>query len=131
MSLEQADRPAPSRHESPARRARDDPSELRRARADQHSRLRNALIDLAIVAVLIYAATKLQSQFSGVGAALEQASAGPIFGAVGLEVGSELGFVLAFLMVMDPERDLFCNRRLGREIAWTELGASMLLPAGA
>ena len=131
MSLEQADRPAPSRHESPARRARDDPRELTRARADQHSRLRNALIDLVIVAALIYAATKLQSQFSGVGAALENASAGPILAAVALEVGSELGFVLAFVLVMDPEGDLFCSRRLGQEIAWTELGASMLLPAGA
>jgi uncharacterized membrane protein YbhN (UPF0104 family) len=131
MSTERAYRAAPSLRESPARRARDDPGELKEARADQHSRLRNAVIDLAIVAVLIYAATKLQSQFSGVGAALEKASAGPIFAAVGLEVGSELGFVLAFVMVMDPERDLFCNRRLGREIAWTELGASLVLPAGA
>jgi putative heme transporter len=131
MSTEPADVAGPSHHRIAGRRARDDPNELKEARADQHSRLRNAVIDLVIVAALLYAASKLQSQFSGVGTALSHASAGPIVAAVGLEVCSEVGFVLAFVMVMDPERDLFCTRHLGREIAWTELGASVLLPAGA
>jgi uncharacterized membrane protein YbhN (UPF0104 family) len=98
---------------------------------EHEHRLRNALIDLAIVALLIIGATQLESQFDGIGAALETARPGPLVVGLGVEVLSELGFVLAFLLVMDPDGRLFCQRRVGRHIAWTELGGGMLLPAGA
>src|SRR2546423_1997375 len=104
---------------------------LERAQVEHQHRLRKALIDLALVALLIIGAIQLESQFGGIGAALETARPGPLVLGLGVEVLSELGFVLAFLLVMDPDRRLFSKRRLGRHIAWTQLGGGMLLPAGA
>ena len=118
-------------HRRPTARDQADARLLKRAREDHRGRLRNALIDLAIVVLLIIGASQLGSQLSGVGAALDNTDPGPLVGAVGLEIVSELGFVLAFLLVMDPNRHLFSKRGVGQQIAWAELGGGMLLPAGA
>jgi uncharacterized membrane protein YbhN (UPF0104 family) len=112
-------------------RDHDDARVLKRAGEERRRRLRKALIDLAIVALLIIGASQLTSQLSGVGEALDRTDPEPLIGAVGLEILSEAGFVLGFLLVMDPQGELFSKRRVGREIAWTELGGGMLLPAGA
>jgi uncharacterized membrane protein YbhN (UPF0104 family) len=104
---------------------------LKRSQDEHQHRLRKALIDLSIVALLMLGAIQLESQFGGIGAALETARPGRVVQGLGLEILSELGFVLAFLLVMDPDRRLFSKRRLGRHIAWTQLGGGMLLPAGA
>jgi uncharacterized membrane protein YbhN (UPF0104 family) len=118
-------------HRANSRKERDDAHALKRAQDEHQHRLRKALIDLGIVALLIIGAIQLESQFSGVGAALEKTRPELLILAVGLEILSEFGFVLAFLLVMDPDDRLFSKRMLGRQIAWTELGGGMLLPAGA
>src|SRR3977135_1613317 len=90
-----------------SRKERDDAHALKRAQDEHQHRLRKALIDLGIVALLIIGAIQLESQFSGVGAALEKTRPELLILAVGLEILSELGFVLAFLLVMDPDDRLF------------------------
>jgi uncharacterized membrane protein YbhN (UPF0104 family) len=51
-----------------------------------------------------------------------------------LETLSELGYVLAWRQIVDPERVLertACGRRLGTRLAWAQLGGGLLVPAGS
>ena len=53
---------------------------------------------------------------------------------LGLETLSELGYVLAWRQIVDPERVLertACGRRLDTRLAWAQLGGGLLVPAGS
>lgn len=88
-------------------------------------RLRNSLIGLAIVVVFVVALLLAVPGLSGVAHALEHASAGWIGIAIALEYLSCLGYVLLFLLVFYRG-----PTRLTARLAWSELAANSLLPAG-
>jgi uncharacterized membrane protein YbhN (UPF0104 family) len=51
-----------------------------------------------------------------------------------LEILSELGYVVAWRQIVDPERMLErtgCGRRLDTRLAWAQLGGGLLVPAGS
>jgi uncharacterized membrane protein YbhN (UPF0104 family) len=55
-------------------------------------------------------------------------------GAIALEVLSELGFVLAWRAIIDPQKLLAGDgrgQRMDDDVAWTQLAGGLLLPGGA
>jgi len=57
-----------------------------------------------------------------------------VLGAIALEVLSELGFVVAWRAIIDPQKLLARHGRGGRvddDVAWTQLAGGLLLPGGA
>ena len=54
--------------------------------------------------------------------------------ALALETLSEVGYVVAWRQIVDPERVLertACGRRLDTRLAWAQLGGGLLVPAGS
>ncbi|HEY2006348.1 MAG TPA: lysylphosphatidylglycerol synthase domain-containing protein [Solirubrobacteraceae bacterium] len=64
---------------------------------------------------------------------LEHVSWEWLVGAIALEGVSEIGFVVSWRGVVDPERMLDADgrgRRMDQRVAWTQLGAGLLVPGG-
>ncbi len=95
-------------------------------RGDAHGkRLRNSLLTILVLATIVVVLLFAIPGLHEVGNKLRHASAGWLIGAVGLELLSCLGYVAFF-------RQVFYRgpRRLTARIAWAELAANAVLPAG-
>jgi len=65
---------------------------------------------------------------------LEHVSWQWLLGALALEVLSELGFVVAWNQIIDPQQVLAADgggRRMDDHVAWAQLGGGLLLPGGS
>lgn len=93
--------------------------------APPSNRLRNSLISVIVLVTIAVVLLLSINAFHGVTAKLHHASPWWLIGAVGLELLSCLGYVVFFQQVFYRG-----PRRLTARIAWAELAANAVMPAG-
>ncbi len=106
----------------------------RRALTDVKRHLQKSALKLAGYLVAAYVVLKLVPALKQALRSLEHVSWEWLLGAIALEVLSELGFVLAWGAIVDPEKLLDRDgrgRRTDDDVAWTQLAGGLLLPGGA
>ena len=106
----------------------------RRALSDFRRRLRRAALHLVGYLLVAYLVLKLIPALKQALHSLEHVSWEWLLAAVALEVASELGFVLAWRTIVDPQNTLDRDghgRRTDHEVAWAQLGGGLVLPGGA
>ena len=106
----------------------------RRALSDARRRLRNSALKLALFLVVAYLVVKLIPALRQALHSLEHVSWQWALGAIALEVVSELGFVLAWGTIVDPQKVLDRDergRRTDDDAAWAQLAGGLVLPGGA
>ena len=101
---------------------------------DGERRLKTSAVKLALYLLVAYLVVKLIPALKQTLHSLEHVSWGWALGLIALEVASELGFVLAWGAIIDPEKVLAggqAGRRMDEHVAWAQLGGGLLLPGGA
>jgi uncharacterized membrane protein YbhN (UPF0104 family) len=97
-------------------------------------RLKTSAVKLALYLLVAYLVVKLVPALKQTLHSLEHVSWGWVLGLIALEVASELGFVLAWGAIIDPQKLLAggqAGRRMDEHVAWAQLGGGLLLPGGA
>jgi uncharacterized membrane protein YbhN (UPF0104 family) len=112
-----------SAHERPARRAL----------SDAKGHLQKSALKLVGYLVAAYVVLKLVPTLKQALHSLEHVSWEWLLGAIALEVLSELGFVLAWGAIVDPQKllDRDGRGRTDDDVAWAQLAGGLLLPGGA
>lgn len=114
-----------------------DPARLRRSRhalSVAKSHLQKAAIRLTGYLVVAYLLFKLVPGLTRALQSLEHVSWQWIAGAIALEILSEMGFVLSWRSIVDPDNILGGDgraRRTGTRAAWAQLGGGTLIPGGS
>jgi uncharacterized membrane protein YbhN (UPF0104 family) len=124
-----AESPTPPTAESSSPRER-----ARHALADVRSHLKGRALKLLGFLLVVYAVLKLIPAFEQALHTLENASWGWVLALLALEVLSEIGFVLAWSAIVDPQDVLAGDgrgRRMDEHVAWAQLGGGLLLPGGS
>jgi uncharacterized membrane protein YbhN (UPF0104 family) len=106
----------------------------RRALRDGGRRLKTSAVKLALYLLVAYLVVKLIPALKQTLHSLEHVSWAWVLGLIALEVASELGFVLAWGAIIDPQKVLVggqAGRRMDEHVAWAQLGGGLLLPGGA
>ncbi len=106
----------------------------RRALSDVKGHLQRSALKLVAYLLAAYVVLKLVPALKQAFRSLEHVSWEWLLGAIALEVCSELGFVLAWGQVVDPEKLLDRDgrgRRTDEDVAWAQLAGGLLLPGGA
>jgi uncharacterized membrane protein YbhN (UPF0104 family) len=106
----------------------------RRALGDIKHHLQRAALKLAGYLVVAYIVLKLVPALKQALRSLEHVSWEWALAAIALEVLSELGFVVAWRAIVDPQNTLAADgrgRRMDDEVAWAQLGGGLVLPGGA
>ncbi len=106
----------------------------RRALSEVKGHLQKSALKLVGYLVAAYAVLKLIPTLRQALRSLEHVSWEWVLGAIALEVLSELGFVVAWGAVVDPQKLLERDghgRRTDDDVAWTQLAGGLLLPGGA
>jgi hypothetical protein len=106
----------------------------RRALSDVKRHLQKSVLKLVGYLVAAYVVLRLIPTLKQALRSLEHVSWEWALGAIALEVLSELGFVLAWGAIVDPEKLLDRDghgRRTDDDVAWAQLGGGLLLPGGA
>jgi len=106
----------------------------RRALSDVKHHLQKSALKLAGYLVAAYVVLKLIPTLKQALRSLEHVSWEWVLGAIALEVLSELGFVLAWGAIVDPQKLLDRDgrgRRTDDDVAWAQLAGGLLLPGGA
>jgi uncharacterized membrane protein YbhN (UPF0104 family) len=106
----------------------------RRALSDVKRHLQKSALKLVGYLVVAYVVLKLIPTLKQALHSLEHVSWEWLLGALALEVLSELGFVLAWGAIVDPQKLLDRagrGRRTDDEVAWAQLAGGLLLPGGA
>jgi uncharacterized membrane protein YbhN (UPF0104 family) len=106
----------------------------RGALSDVKRHLQKSALKLVGYLVVAYVVLKLIPALKEALRSLEHVSWEWALGAIALEVLSELGFVIAWGAIVDPERLLDGDgrgRRTDERVAWTQLGGGLVLPGGA
>jgi len=88
------------------------------------------LLGYAILAVLLL---KLVPSLKQAASSLNQVSVLWLLGAIALETASEMGFVLSWRAIVDPDNTLARGGggpHMARHLAWAQLGGGTLVPAG-
>jgi Lysylphosphatidylglycerol synthase TM region len=91
-------------------------------------------LKLVVFLAVAYVVLKLIPALKQALRALEHASWEWVIALLALEVISELGFVLAWGAIVDPDNMLARRdhgRRLDQDLAWAQLGGGLLLPGGS
>lgn len=120
--------------QAPAREGR--AARLRRsARAllEARGQLRKKLVKLIVFLVFAYLVLKLIPGLEDALKNLEGVSPGWLALLFGVEVLSEMGYVVSWRGIVDPESLLEQDgrgRHLGSRVAWAQLGGGMLVPGG-
>jgi uncharacterized membrane protein YbhN (UPF0104 family) len=106
----------------------------RRALGDARRRLQKKAVKLVGYLVLAYLVVRLIPALKQALSSLERVRWQWIVAAVMLEILSEVGFVLSWRAIVDPE-DLLSREgrgeQLGARVAWAQLGGGMLVPGGS
>jgi uncharacterized membrane protein YbhN (UPF0104 family) len=106
----------------------------RRALSDVKRHLQRSALKLIGYLVAAYVVLKLIPTLKQALRSLEHVSWEWVLGALALEVLSELGFVLAWGAIVDPQKLLDRDgrgRRTDDDVAWAQLAGGLLLPGGA
>jgi uncharacterized membrane protein YbhN (UPF0104 family) len=106
----------------------------RRVLSDVKRHLQKSALKLVGYLVAAYVVLKLVPTLKQALRSLEHVSWEWLLGAVALEVLSELGFVLAWGAIVDPQKLLDRDgrgRRTDDDVAWAQLAGGLLLPGGA
>jgi uncharacterized membrane protein YbhN (UPF0104 family) len=96
--------------------------------------LKGYALKLLIFAVAAFLLLRLTPSLGQALNSLERVSWQWLVAVVALETLSELGYVVAWRQIVDPERVLertACGRRLDTRLAWAQLGGGLLVPAGS
>jgi uncharacterized membrane protein YbhN (UPF0104 family) len=107
---------------------------LRRALSDVRRRLQRSALKLVGYLVAAYVVLKLVPALKEALRSLEHVSWEWLLGAIALEVLSELGFVVAWGEIVDPQKLLDRDgggRRTDDDVAWAQLAGGLVLPGGA
>jgi hypothetical protein len=89
------------------------------------------LLGYAILAILVL---KLVPSLKQAWSSLTHVSWAWLLAAAAIETASEIGYVVAWRAIIDPEDELERGdgrAHLPRKIAWTQLGGGLLIPAGS
>jgi uncharacterized membrane protein YbhN (UPF0104 family) len=115
-----------------------DPSQparrLHAALSDIRGHLKRSALKLVGYVVVAYLVLKLIPALKQALQSLEHVSWQWLLGALSLELLSELGFVLAWCKIIDPQKVLAADgsgRRTDEHVAWAQLGGGLLLPGGS
>jgi uncharacterized membrane protein YbhN (UPF0104 family) len=106
----------------------------RRTLSDVKRHLQKSALKLVGYLVAAYVVLKLIPTLKQALRSLEHVSWQWALGAIALEVLSELGFVIAWGAIVDPQKLLDHDgrgRRTDDEVAWTQLAGGLLFPGGA
>jgi uncharacterized membrane protein YbhN (UPF0104 family) len=106
----------------------------RRALNDVKRHLQKSALRLVGYLIAAYVVLKLIPTLKQALHSLEHVSWEWLLGAIALEVLSELGFVLAWGAIVDPQKLLDRDghgRRTDDDVAWTQLAGGLLFPGGA
>ena len=106
----------------------------RHALSDTKRHLQSSALKLTGYLVVAYLVLKLVPVLKEALRSLEHVSWEWVLGAIMLEVLSEVGFVLAWCAIVDPQRVLDRDgrsRRMDDDVAWAQLGGGLLVPGGA
>jgi hypothetical protein len=107
---------------------------LARALSNARRHLLRSAVKLAGYLAVAYVVLKLIPALKQALHNLEHVSWKWVLGAIALEVASELGFVVAWRAIIDPQKLLAGDgraRRMDDDVAWTQLAGGLLLPGGA
>jgi uncharacterized membrane protein YbhN (UPF0104 family) len=120
--------PVPPRQESrPAHLAR-------RALSYAKPHLQRSALRLAAYLLIAYLVLKLIPDLEQALSSLEHVSWPWALGALALETVSEMGFVVSWAAIVDPESLLTAEgrgRRMDTRVAWAQLGGGTLIPGGS
>ncbi len=104
------------------------------ALSDVRRHLGRSTLRLVGYLVVAYLVLKLIPTLTRALSSLEHVRWQWVLGALGLELLSEIGFVLAWRAILDPEgllgRDQF-GERVDTRVAWAQLGSGTLIPGGS
>jgi len=106
----------------------------RRALSDAKGHLQKSALKLAGYVLVAYLVLKLIPALKQALRSLEHVSWEWALGAIALEALSELGFVVAWSAIVDPQDVLDRDghaRRMDGDVAWAQLGGGLLVPGGA
>ena len=104
----------------------------RRALSDARGHLQRSALKLVGYLVVAYLVLKLIPALEAALHSLEHVSWEWLLGAIALEVLSEVGFVVAWGAIVDPQNMLDSDgRRMDENVAWAQLGGGLLFPGGA
>jgi uncharacterized membrane protein YbhN (UPF0104 family) len=106
----------------------------RLALLDTKRHLRGRALKLAGYLLVAYVVLKLIPALKGALQSLEHVSVLWLLAAIALELLSEMGFVVAWRAIVDPENALGRDgggRRMDSRVAWTQLAGGLLLPGGS
>jgi uncharacterized membrane protein YbhN (UPF0104 family) len=118
----------PSRH-------RTTPAHItRRALGYAKPRLRRSAVRLVAYLLVAYVVLKLIPALEEALSSLQHASLPWVLGALLLETVSEIGFVVSWGAIVDPQNLLIAEgrgRRMDARVAWAQLGGGTLIPGGS
>ena len=106
----------------------------RHALADARTHLKRRAVEVAGFLLVVYVVLKLIPALEQALHVLEHAAWTWLLALVGLEVLSEMGFVLSWKAIVDADNVLAGEgrgRRTADDVAWAQLGGGLLLPGGA
>ena len=118
---------SPRRESAPARHTR-------RALSYAKGHLQKAAVRLAAYLLIAYLILKLIPALEEALSSLEHASLPWVAGALVLETISEIGFVVSWGAIVDPQNLLTADgrgRRMDSRVAWAQLGGGTLIPGGS
>ena len=108
--------------------------DLRAGLADAGRHLQGRALKVAGVLLVAYAVLKLIPALEQAWRTLEHASWQWVIALLGLELLSEIGFIVAWSSIVDPDNVLGRGgqrRRMDEHVAWAQLGGGLLLPGGS
>jgi uncharacterized membrane protein YbhN (UPF0104 family) len=106
----------------------------RSALVDAKGHLQGRALKLAGYVLVAYVVLKLIPTLKRALDSLEHVAWQWVLGAIVMEVLSEIGFVVAWSAIVDPENLLGgdgSGRRMDERVAWAQLGGGLLLPGGS
>jgi uncharacterized membrane protein YbhN (UPF0104 family) len=105
-----------------------------RALLDVRSHLKRSALKLLGYLLVAYLVLRLIPTLNEALTSLKHVSWEWVVGAIALEVLSEIGFVVSWRGIVDPDRVLERDgrgRRMDQRVAWAQLGGGLLVPGGS